>query len=366
MRNDDFIWNLMARTIYGEASASEKQALQKYLARNPELQQQYELLQQLLQRTPGSSHTMQDDYTEAVRLLLVKTESPILSPPPAAKKTRQRLLYYGAAAAAVLALAYWGVKQLHTPATRPGSPGIYKLASAAPKGARKQLLLPDGSKVWLNGGSRLFYVTDFKGATREVKLEGEAFFDVIHAQTAEGARCPFIVHAGNIDIKVLGTAFNIKAYTNEQVTTAILYRGLISVTKHDGEKNFQPVLLYPNQKLVIPNTLVAEPEHPVTGGLREAIKVEAIDSTKAIEQRVETAWIYNRLEFRGDDFVTLAHKMEQWYNINIRFTDEAVKALSFNGSFEKETLVQALEALKLANPFAYKIEHNEVVISSFR
>lgn len=354
----------MARTIYGEANASEKQALQEYLTKNPELQQQYELLHQLLKRTQGNRHTLQDNYTEEVRLLLAKTGSPILSPAPVAVKSRRRLLYYGAAAAAVIALAYLGITQLHAPAVRLKPRGSYELALAAPKGARKQLLLPDGSKVWLNGGSRLFYVTDFKGPTREVQLEGEAFFDVAHARAEGGASRPFIVHAGNIDIKVLGTAFNVKAYGNEHVTTAVLYRGLISVTKHDGEKNFQPVLLYPNQKLVIPNTLVAE--RPVAGGLREAIKVEAIDSTKAIEQRVETAWIYNRLEFRGDDFVTLAHKMETWYNIDIRFADEEVKALSFNGSFEKETLVQALEALKLANPFSYKIGHNEVLISSSR
>jgi len=360
MRNDDFIWNLMARAIYGEASASEKQALQEYLATSPELQQQYELLYQLLKRTQNSSHSASDDHTEQVQLLLTKTESPIL--PLAVKKVRQRLLYYGAAAAAVIALAYWGVTQLHVPGDRLNPQRVYELALAAPKGARKQLLLPDGSKVWLNGGSRLFYVTDFKGPTREVKLEGEAFFDVVHAQTAGGAKRPFIVHAGNIDIKVLGTAFNIKAYANEQVTTAVLYRGLIRVTKHEGEKSFQPVLLYPNQKLVIPNELIAEA--PSAAGPREAIKIESIDSTKAVAARAETAWMYNRLEFRGDDFVTLAHKMEQWYNINIHFTDEAVKTLRFNGSFEKETLPQALEALKLANPFSYKIGDNEILISS--
>ncbi|MGJ7031099.1 FecR family protein [Niabella hirudinis] len=362
MRNDDFIWNLMARAIYGEASASEKQALQEYLAKNSELQQQYELLHQLLRRTESSSPALQDDYTEQVQLLLTKTESPILH--QAVKKVRRRLFYYGAAAAAVLAVAYWGFTQLYTPAGRLPLQDIYKLALDAPKGARKQLLLPDGSKVWLNGGSRLFYVTDFKGRSREVKLEGEAFFDVMPAQTAGGARRPFIVHAGNIDIRVLGTAFNVKAYANDPVTTAVLYRGLISLTRHDGAKDFQPVLLYPNQKLVIPNTPIAAPV--VAGSLQEAIKIESIDSTKAIAERVETAWMYNRLEFRGDDFVTLAHKMEAWYNINIHFTDERVKGLSFNGSFEKETLVQALEALKLANSFEYRIEHDEVFISSSR
>ncbi|WP_300597638.1 FecR domain-containing protein [Niabella sp.] len=364
MRNDDFIWNLMARAIYGEASASEKQELQEYLAKNPELQQQYELLHQLLRRSESSGHLVNDDHSEQVRILLEQTESPISSLHPRAKNVRRRLYYYGAAAAAVVALAYWGIMRVHAPARGPELPPHYQLALATAKGARKQLQLPDGSNVWLNGGSRLFFVTDFKGGSREVKLEGEAFFDVVHAQTATGAKSPFIVHAGNIDISVLGTAFNIKAYANENVTTAVLYRGLISVTKHDGKTNFQPVLLYPNQKLMIPNAVAAT--HQVTGEPQEALKIEAIDSTKAVEARTETAWMYNRLEFRGDDFVTLAHKLEQWYNVSIHFTDDAVKKLNFNGSFEKETIVQALEALKLANAFSYQIENKDIYISTSR
>ncbi|MBO9591454.1 MAG: FecR domain-containing protein [Niabella sp.] len=362
MRNDDFIWNLMARAIYGEAQASEKQELQAYLATHPELQQQYELLQQLLKRSEGDGHTVNDDHAEQVQILLAKTESPISLLRPRKKNLRGRLYYYGAAAAAVIALVCWGIIQLQGPAGE--RQGTYRLASATAKGTRKQLTLPDGTRVWLNGGSRLFFVTDFKGGTREVKLEGEAFFDVVHAQTETGAKRPFIVHAGNIDINVLGTAFNVKAYANEKMTTAVLYRGLIRVTKHNGADSFQPVLLYPNQKLVIPNTLVAM--QPVTGEAQEALKIEAIDSTKAVEARTETAWMYNRLEFRGDDFVTLAHKMEQWYNVSIHFTDDAVKRLNFNGSFEKETVAQALEALKLANAFNYKIAGNEVWIGSSR
>lgn len=361
MRNDDFIWNLMARAIYGEALASEKQELQEYLAKHPELQQQYELLHQLLKRPEDNGHAV-NDHTEQVQLLLAKTESPISLLPPRAKNVRGRLYYYGAAAAAVMAFAYWGIMQMRAPVREQRA--SYPLASATAKGARKQLQLPDGTRVWLNGGSRLFFVTDFKGSTREVQLEGEAFFDVVHAQTETGAKRPFIVHAGNIDINVLGTAFNVKAYANEKVTTAVLYRGLISVTKHNGATNFQPVLLYPNQKLVIPNALVAA--QPATGGSQEALKIEAIDSTKAVEARAETAWMYNRLEFRGDDFVTLAYKMEQWYNVTIHFTDEAVKGLRFNGSFEKETIAQALEALKLANSFNYKMQDQEVWIGSSR
>ncbi|MBZ4189143.1 FecR family protein [Niabella beijingensis] len=357
MRNGDFIWNLMARAIYGEATESEKKELQQYLAQHQDLQQQYTLLYEVLKK--GKEQHQPEDYTTQAKALLARAAGGSEAIHPGrAKLIRRRFVYYGAAAAVIAGIClYWGISRTPQAGLRPA----YRIALEAPRGSRKQLVLPDGSSVWLNGGSRLFYVTDFKGRTREVKLEGEAFFDVV-----KKAEQPFIVHAGNMDIKVLGTAFNVKAYTDETLTTTALYRGLISVTKHGGKKDFQPVLLYPNQKLVVPNTLLAEDNASEDEGGREAIKIEPIDSTKTEADRIETAWMYNRLEFRGDDFVSLASKLEHWYNITIHFTDERVKDLSFNGSFEKETLVQALEALRLANPFEYKIENHEVFISSYR
>ncbi|AHF17875.1 FecR family protein [Niabella soli] len=357
MRDDAYIWKLMARSIYGEASPAEQQELRKYFIQYPDLKQQFELLYPLLGKKQLPEEKMEEpDYARKATELVEKARG--LESAPVIQLKRRRRAYY-AAAGIVIAVIGAAAFLLYKPATVAIKKDPVALALATGKGARKQMLLPDGSQVWLNGGSNLYYVTDFKGATREVRLEGEAFFDVV-----KDRKHPFIVHAGTIDVKVLGTAFNVKAYSSEANITTVLYRGLVSITRHEGNKNFQPVLLYPNQKIVIPSKEVVEDNATANEQQQDAIKIETIDSTKKEQERVETAWMYNRLEFRGDDFATLANKMEQWYNVEIRFADDRVKQLNFNGSFEKETVQQALAALKIANPFNYIIENNVIVISS--
>ncbi|MBO9617393.1 MAG: DUF4974 domain-containing protein [Niabella sp.] len=355
MRDDAHIWKLIARSIYGETTPAEEQELQAYLGQYPDLKQQFELLAALLRNTQTVAfENKEPDYSQKAKALLQKAAGTI-APVPDLRKKNRRLYYYAAAVLATIILSVVLLKHKTSPVVLKEK----QLALSAGKGVRKQMILRDGSSVWLNSGSKLYYVTDFKGATREVLLEGEAFFDVV-----KNKKQPFIVHAGAIDVKVLGTAFNVTAYSSEAAITTVLYRGLVSITRHDGNKNFQPVLLYPNQKIVIPSKVLAEENTAGSESQPDAIKVESIDSTQTAAARVETAWMYNRLEFRGDDFVTLANKLEQWYNVEIRFTDERVKQLNFNGSFEKETIEQALAALKVANPFNYSIEKNTITISS--
>jgi ferric-dicitrate binding protein FerR (iron transport regulator) len=89
-----------------------------------------------------------------------------------------------------------------------------------------------------------------------------------------------------------------------------------------------------------------------------------IDSTLKENQFIETAWVYNRLEFRGDNFEQLARKLERWYNVKIYFKDDAAKKLVFNGSLENETVEQAFMALKAAVPFNVTIRNNEIYIKS--
>ena len=92
--------------------------------------------------------------------------------------------------------------------------------------------------------------------------------------------------------------------------------------------------------------------------------ITPIDSTKKESERIETAWRYNRLEFRGDSFEEVAKKLERWYNVTIVFTDEKVKKLTIIGSFEKETIEQAMAALKEAFPINFKINNHEILVES--
>lgn len=356
MQKDQNIWHFIAKNIFGEASAEEKDFLQKYLEENPGMQQQYDMLLQILNNR--KSFTPHEENINDKVAHIINKASAIEPLPQIPVHYRRNLVKYWVAAAVLLiamgALVFFnGDKQKRNQSSQ-------KPALMAKNGSRKQTVLPDGSKVWLNAGSKLFFINDFAGNTREVKLEGEAFFDV----TKNPSR-PFIVHANNIDIKVLGTAFNVKAYVEDENVETTLYRGLVNITKSD-DNSFQPIMLYPNQKLILPriNSNREEITRAVTTPVKSSIVIKQIDSTKVEPLRIETAWMYDRLEFRGDDFPTLANKLERWYNVKINFGDEGVKKLSFNGSFEKETIEQALFALKTANSFNYKIKNDEILISA--
>lgn len=226
-------------------------------------------------------------------------------------------------------------------------------------GSRTHLVLPDGTLVWLNAGSRIKYEKNFGTDLREVTLTGEAFFDV-----AQNARKPFVIHTEKIDIKVLGTRFNVKSYPTEKTTEATLIRGSIevSIKARPNER----IILKPNEKLVVANddsTLHRTGPALHHGKIEEslvAIRKPTYEShTGTI---IETSWIDNKLIFQDEEFRELARKMERWYGVSIRFDNLRQEELHFTGSFQTETIQQALEALKLSTAFKYTIEGNQITV----
>ena len=361
LRKND-IWCLMAKCIFGEATAQEKDELQLLLRDNPELQHQFSLVSAALQQQLPQNEQLPASAETKSKIAGIIAKAAKQEKKQAGTVIRvRRYMAIAAASIIVLGLGAWFYMVEHKSSI--DFPKNIQPAHITQNGSRRQITLPDGTKVWLNGGSKLFYNNNFKGATREVTLEGEAFFDVV-----KNTGKPFVVHANNINIKVLGTAFNVKAYTEDENVETTLYRGLVNITK-SGDEAFQPIMLYPNQKIIVPivpyiTEANAASQSIASHRTTKSIEIRQIDSTRLEPLRVETAWIYNRLEFRGDDFVTLARKLERWYNIKIIFQDDKVTGLNFNGSFEKESIEQALLALTTANSFNYKIQNNEVFISS--
>lgn len=366
MNNSVNVWPLMARVLNGEASQSEQEELFRILQENESLQHKYDVLCRIWSEKTGRKYISSADNTasEAVSKIIALAEREELQheielQPRRRFFTRRRLLI-SSFALAIVVIAAWVLKNNTTGnANDSGKAEII----VAQNGSRSRSMLPDGTTVWLNAGSKLFYENDFSGDIREVRLEGEAFFDVVKQER------PFIVHTEGIDIKVLGTAFNVKSYPEDKTVETTLYRGSVSVSREKEPAKL--VMLKPNEKLVMArNTASEKIELPVVNEVSvknadEGYAISRIDSTKKEAERFETAWIYSRLEFRGDNFEQLARKMERWYNVRITLEDEKVKQLSFNGSFERETLEQALALLKIANGlFEYKINGNEISVSS--
>ena len=226
-------------------------------------------------------------------------------------------------------------------------------------GERKNIQLPDGSVVNLNAGSKIEIDDDFDIAARNVRLEGEAFFDVKH-----NAALPFIVQTRAIDVKALGTAFDVKAYDDETITEASLIRGLIEVTLKENQNSV--LLLHPNEKIVwkhaqkaIENAERVTPKSdiqlPTENKVPEKLTITDQGDIK------EIAWKENKLVLEDDTFTDIIPLLERWYGVAISIDDESIRNYRFTATFEKEDLQTVLGFLKESRNFNYKIQTGETI-----
>lgn len=364
---ESLLWKLIARKLSGEASWEEIEQLSDVLRNNPHAQVTYECLSAFWEHPAKEIEPENIDEIFNTHLLTAikndgieffQTENQTV---PLYKRILKTGLFK--AAAIIIGIAGLSILGIYF------SKSSFKQAAAAEpvakeietsNGTKTNTILPDGSKVWLNSGSKLTYKT-FDNSLREVMLEGEAYFDII-----KDAKRPFIVHTNVIDIRVLGTAFNVKSYPNDKTVEASLVRGLIEVTRIDNPS--QKVLLKPNEKITVikkalPGTEKKTVISPAVKPTQiEAIKITGFTYAKSDNTVVETSWTQNKLAFEDIPFFELAHQLERWYGVQINFRDEKVKNISFRGSFVNETILQALEALKLNGDFDYTINNNEIEI----
>ena len=359
------LWYLLARKTANEITDSESEELLKLLQEKPEALYAQEVLNQ--QWHDGYKRFTQTDINNAFErhklrlenaetdvneeVLYVKgTESDINEKANGSRKL-MFLRYASIAAAAVLVLLLlfkWNgaKKALPNPEEE-----IQQLATQY--GSRSQLILPDGTKVWLNGGSKLDYPKQFSGSLREVTLEGEAFFDV-----TENKHHPFLVHTKTFTVKVLGTAFNIRAYNDEDSATASLIRGSVEVELHARKNN--KVLLRPSEKLVVPAVAVlSAPEETSDNAdlIPAEVDVKKTPITTDITNTIaETAWVDNKLVFKNKSFEQIALVLEKWFAVEIRFKNENRKKLNLSGTFDGENLDEILRAFMEtgSSAFSYK------------
>jgi transmembrane sensor len=368
MDNTADVWQLVARVLNNEASTEEQQELIEILRRDETLQQQYDLLTRIWKEKESNiDYPDREAAQNIISRIINKAEDEDTYIALFQNKIRSNRKRNWLVAASVLIVLLGGWFWMNRQSAANNIVETKQETIEARIGSKTRSVLADGSTVWLNAGSKLYYENDFTGSTREVRLEGEAFFDVV-----KNANQPFIVHTSGIDIKVLGTSFSVKSYPEDKNVVTTLYRGSVKVFRHD-ESEINSIQLKPNQKLTLAKEaatqkqkLSDETNALSSGKIAPASPAIAhIDSTKKDNERAETAWVYNRFEFRGDNFEELARKLERWYNVTIVFTDEQVKQLSFDGSFEGETVDKAFRYLHVANPsFNYKIINHEISVGS--
>lgn len=363
------IWVLMGRKVSGSITLKEEQELEALLRDDPEAWYVYEILKAewKLDDVPEEfvdkikNLLQQDEKEEGIagkELLLFEDED--VSSNPGKLRGVFKVVLVPLCTAAVLLFTWLGYNHLKEKAAPESFTEIYQNEITAPNGSQTQVVLSDGTKIRLNSGSKLSYSKNFNSKIeREVRLEGEAYFEIVHNENR-----PFIIHTPVMEIRDLGTTFNVKAYPNDAKAEATLIEGIIEVSLK-SERAAKTILMQPNEKIVVYNNNnphLDEKENDAGADETEVYRLSKVVSDPKLNELVETAWINNRLVFKNEVFKELVKDMERKYNVQITINDEELKNYKLTGVFKDESLEQALKVLQFIAPFNYSIEYDKVTI----
>lgn len=229
---------------------------------------------------------------------------------------------------------YAGKKQMSHP-----DRALAWFETSVPLGSQSKVVLPDRSVVWVNAGSSLKYRENLDKQVREVDLSGEAYFEV-----AADSLKPFVVKSGKLDIKVMGTQFNVKAYKDEETIDVALVSGKVNVHLNDRKAHEGEVALAPDRMLSY-NT--------------ETNCVQV----KKINAREVSAWTNGQLRFDQASFPQIAKSLERKFDVKIVIRSESLKQDVFSGSFSSNySLDRILHEIDVDKKYAWTRRDNEVII----
>lgn len=326
-------WFLATRVLTDKLTAEEQAEWDSYYNNDEQFRQEFELIRTHWDKLDTLPY-QQIDTAHDLKLVLEKIKH---------KRGKERsirpVLRYAAAIALfmlVSVLIWWG-------RGRGTSSLALTTTIQAPQGAKTFITLPDSSKIWLNAGSKISFDKDFGIQNRDIALDGEAFFDV------KKSKVPFNVHTDVYDIAVLGTAFNVRSYRDDEQVTTTLVRGSLKVNRKKPTGETDEFLLKPDEKLVLWKNGTK------TGD-------EEVKHEKNIDATAEISWKDGWLTVRGESMDELAKKIERLYDVEILFADEELKQYRFTGSIQQFSLEQVLKALALTSPIEFTINERKVIL----
>ena len=201
-------------------------------------------------------------------------------------------------------------------------------------GGEYKIVLDDGTEIWLNSASELKYPAHFVGNERRVQLTGEAYFQVARNEAA-----PFIVETRDMDVKVLGTSFNVSVYEDEESCHATLVEGRVEVNdKVNGEK----VVLTPGKQALL------------RGGEM---------TVREVNTKLYTLWRLDRFTFASEDMEGVIRKLSRWYNVDFFFANSSMKQKRFTGSLPKYAdISQVLKMIEMTTDIKFEIKEHTIMI----
>lgn len=250
------------------------------------------------------------------------------------KRSRIRILRY-AASVAILITCSVGMFMLGRRSTE-NEFSASVINQTIVRNDKTSFMLPDGTLVWLNKDSKLSYPESFNDQQRVVTLEGEGYFEVVHDE-----KNPFYVETGDLTIRVLGTVFNVKNYSDEIISETVLLSGKVEV---DMKNDKAPVILSPDQKITYDRQT----------GYHQVEKVDAEEYA---------LWKNDKLVMDNEELETIFRKIERWYHVKIVYDRTLPLKARYSITITDEPKEEILRLLSIISPVKYKIENNQIIIT---
>ena len=247
--------------------------------------------------------------------------------------------FYKIAAAILLVASFTFVAYYYTKTKSTNSVVVKNITKENQRGRKSTIFLRDGSIVYLNSESKVKYPEVFSDSNRVVHIEGEAYFDVSRDESR-----PFIVHANNLKISVLGTSFNVNAYRENEYTKVSLNTGKVKVEnqhrKNQGDT--QLVELTPGKSVSY-----SEQQHAFT-------------PVTAFDPNLDFSWKDGKIVFHNADMESMLNRFERWYNVDITLKNKPYFQWNYTGEFHNQTLRDVLESLSFSQSFEFSFKQDKV------
>lgn len=320
MIEKDYIQPLITAFLSGNATDGERRELEEWVKQSPDNNRYFQEMRNVWQAMNPAFNPSEINVFEAEKNILANiaaTERNVV---------RVVLLYWQRIAAIIVIPLLVLCTYFYLNKNSSQYNAIEYQEVKSPHGTFSEVCLPDGTHVWLNGGSSLRYPLVFRKGEREVFLHGEGYFEV-----EADKENPFVVETGRITLRATGTAFNIEAYNNDSITAVTMVKGKVDV----AFGNSSPVAMIPGERASFNN-------------LTKQCLIAKTDPYKWY------AWKDGLMIFRDDPLSYVFKRLGQTFNVNIDLRDTTLANAPYRATFEYESLDEILRLLKMSAPLSFK------------
>lgn len=347
MEEEHNIEELTVRYLQQEIKEGELRALDAWLQQSPENKTLFFGLKYIYDTGKYAHCSDSTDIGWQRMYARLRREQPAISPSFTKKKGGWHSVFKCVALITLTVSIGWGASELRNNTTRLKEKIVqtsltYNEIKVAKGGRANTLLLTDGTKVILNAASVFKYPTDFSAEKREVYLDGEAYFEV-----AKDLSKPFVIKLRKQRITVLGTSFNVAAYSEEPYSMTTLVNGGISLeTFNEKGESMSCMFLKPNQQALSDNQ---------TGSV----------SLKEVDVSLSKAWTQGEYKFKDEPLSVIARQLERYYGVNIYLEEDHLKCVRYTGTFSvDQSIMDVLKIINYEQRLSYKRVGENIFITS--